>query len=206
MMRPATLAMALGALSLALIVGVLGFQYLGGIPPCEMCHWQRWPHIAAAVVGLGGGLLIRAGLIEESLGRTLAWLTVVLIAASGALGVYHAGVEWHWWPGPQACTGSAFPAISSGSVGTFGWAADTQGLKGCIGAEAGAGVWADMSVCEAMQAITKQQRRNIESTPPTGDEGSLKEGYYVLNHFAVAFNASMRENSWRARSGRWTLL
>jgi disulfide bond formation protein DsbB len=108
MMRPTTLAMALGALSLALIVGVLGFQYLGGIPPCEMCHWQRWPHIAAAVIGLGGALLIRAGLVEENLGRVLAWMTVVLIAASGGLGVFHAGVEWHWWPGPQACTGSAF--------------------------------------------------------------------------------------------------
>ena len=104
MTRPSTLAMALGGLSLALIVGVLGFQYLGGIPPCEMCHWQRWPHIAAAVIGLGGGLLIRAGLVEESLGRTLAWMSVLLIATSGGLGVYHAGVEWHWWPGPTACT------------------------------------------------------------------------------------------------------
>jgi disulfide bond formation protein DsbB len=40
--------------------------------------------------------------------RPLAWCTVFLIAGAGALGVYHAGVEWHWWLGPQACTGSAF--------------------------------------------------------------------------------------------------
>ncbi|HEY6579013.1 MAG TPA: disulfide bond formation protein B, partial [Rhizomicrobium sp.] len=32
----------------------------------------------------------------------------LLIATSGAIGVYHAGVEWHWWPGPQSCTGPAF--------------------------------------------------------------------------------------------------
>ena len=27
---------------------------------------------------------------------------------SGGLGVYHAGVEWQWWKGPQQCTGSVF--------------------------------------------------------------------------------------------------
>jgi disulfide bond formation protein DsbB len=30
------------------------------------------------------------------------------VAVSGAIAVYHAGVEWHWWPGPSQCTGSAF--------------------------------------------------------------------------------------------------
>ena len=73
-----------------------------------MCHWQRWPHIAAAVAGLGGGLLVRSGLLNAALAKPLAWCVVCLIAVAGALGVYHAGVEWHWWPGPQACTGSAF--------------------------------------------------------------------------------------------------
>jgi disulfide bond formation protein DsbB len=30
-----------------LLLGALGSQYLGGLYPCEMCHWQRWPHYAA---------------------------------------------------------------------------------------------------------------------------------------------------------------
>jgi disulfide bond formation protein DsbB len=107
-MRSSHLAVALGSISFALILGVLGFQYLGGFPPCEMCHWQRWPHIAAAVVGLGGGLLVYSGILNASFARPLAWVTVVLIVASGAIGVFHAGVEWHWWPGPQECTGNAF--------------------------------------------------------------------------------------------------
>jgi len=107
-MRSTHLAMALGSVSLALILGALGFQYLAGIPPCEMCHWQRWPHIAAAVVGLGGGLVVRSGFLGAGMATPLAWCAVLLIAAAGALGVYHAGVEWHWWPGPQACTGNAF--------------------------------------------------------------------------------------------------
>jgi disulfide bond formation protein DsbB len=33
--------------ALALLLGALGFQYLAHLPPCEMCHWQRWPYIAA---------------------------------------------------------------------------------------------------------------------------------------------------------------
>jgi len=98
----------LGALALALILGALGFQYLGRLPPCEMCMWQRYPHIAAAAIGLGGGLLLRFGLLDRKLGTALAALVALLIAISGVLGVYHAGVEWHWWAGPSACTGSAF--------------------------------------------------------------------------------------------------
>ena len=59
-LRADYVAIALGAVSLALIMGALGFQYLGGLVPCEMCHWQRWPHIAATIVGLlGGGFLPR---------------------------------------------------------------------------------------------------------------------------------------------------
>jgi disulfide bond formation protein DsbB len=106
--RPDRLAMALGAVALALILGALGFQYLDRLPPCEMCMWQRYPHFAAAAVGLGGGLLIRLGLLDRRFGRTLAALTALLIAVSGVIAVYHAGVEWHWWKGPSACTGSAF--------------------------------------------------------------------------------------------------
>jgi disulfide bond formation protein DsbB len=106
--RSPAIAIALGGVSLVLILGALGFQYLGGIPPCEMCHWQRWPHIAAAVSGLGGGLLLEAGLLRVDVARPLAWCTALLVASSGLLGLYHAGVEWHWWPGPSACTGAAF--------------------------------------------------------------------------------------------------
>lgn len=54
MIRDDTLATILGALALALVLGALGMQYLAHLAPCEMCHWQRWPHIAAAVIGIAG--------------------------------------------------------------------------------------------------------------------------------------------------------
>lgn len=106
--RATTIAVTLGALSAALLLGALGFQYLGRLPPCEICLWQRWPHLAAAIVGLLGGGAAATGLVGKSLARPIAVLTAILVAASGAIALYHAGVEWHWWTGPSRCTGSAY--------------------------------------------------------------------------------------------------
>ncbi len=103
------IALALGLLALALLLGALGFEYLGGLAPCEMCMWQRWPHIAAAVIGIGGGgLAVLGKLDDDRLSVSVAILVMMLVALSGAIGVYHAGVEWKWWEGPDACTGHAF--------------------------------------------------------------------------------------------------
>lgn len=93
-----------GGVGLLLILGALAYQYIGHYPPCEMCHWQRWPHIAAAVVGLGGALLIGFGVLNARYATTIAVLATLGVAISGGLGVFHAGVEWHLWRGPAACT------------------------------------------------------------------------------------------------------
>jgi disulfide bond formation protein DsbB len=105
-MTGARISVLLGAVSGALILGALVFQYWGGLPPCEMCHWQRWPHIAAAIVGIGGGLMLMTGALDAKWAPAVVVLTILLIAAAAALGVFHAGVEWKWWAGPAACTGS----------------------------------------------------------------------------------------------------
>lgn len=106
---PERLAMALGVVSLALIGGALGFEYVwDNLPPCEMCMWQRWPHYAAIVVGLGGGAAVWLGQASRRAGLAVAEIAMVLVAISGVIGVYHAGVEWHVWAGPSACTGDAY--------------------------------------------------------------------------------------------------
>ena len=106
--RPETLAMALGLLSAVLLIGALAFHYLASLPPCELCVWQRWPHLAAAVIGLLGGWTVSRQARRHQLGAPLAFVTAVLVGISGIIAAYHAGVEWHWWPGPSQCTGSAF--------------------------------------------------------------------------------------------------
>jgi disulfide bond formation protein DsbB len=107
-MTATRIAIALGLVSLALILGALGFQYIGGYPPCEMCMWQRYPHFAAIAIGLIGGLLLTMNVLPPSLARPIAWLALLCVLITGCIGVYHAGVEWRWWKGPSACTGTVF--------------------------------------------------------------------------------------------------
>lgn len=80
-----------------LLGGALGSQYIGGLYPCEMCHWQRWPHAAAI-------LLAGAAFVVPGRARLLTALAALAIAISGAIGVFHAGVELGWWQGLTRCT------------------------------------------------------------------------------------------------------
>src|SRR3954454_2008532 len=90
-------------LPLALLGGALGSQYLGGLHPCEMCYWQRWPHAAAIMLAA----LSFTGSAESSRCRTLVLLAALAIATSGAIGVYHAGVEAKIFEGLTQCTATA---------------------------------------------------------------------------------------------------
>jgi disulfide bond formation protein DsbB len=98
MIRDEQIAVMMGAVALALIAGALGFQYLGHLAPCEMCHWQRWPHIAAAIIGLG---IVP---FWKKHGAALALLTILLVLASGLIAAYQTGMQVGILPGPQACT------------------------------------------------------------------------------------------------------
>lgn len=89
------LALAVPALLLA---GAYISQYGFGLFPCELCWWQRYPHFVA--VGLA--------LVSTVAAPRRVWigLAALAIAVSGAIGVLHAGVEYHWWDSPLGCTGS----------------------------------------------------------------------------------------------------
>ena len=82
-----------------LLLGALGSQYLGGLYPCEMCHWQRWPHYAAVL--FAASTFFVPG---RSLRASLVIIAGLLIGISGLIAVAHAGVEYHWWNGFTACT------------------------------------------------------------------------------------------------------
>lgn len=86
-------------LPLLLLAGAWGSQLIGGLVPCEMCHWQRWPHYAA-VLAAGFAFIVPG----RSSKVTMIIVAAVLIAVSGLIGVFHAGVEYHWWQGITACS------------------------------------------------------------------------------------------------------
>jgi len=91
------------AVPAALLAGALGSQYLGGLHPCEMCHWQRWPHYAAIALALLS-FLMRGG---PDKGRSFVWLAGLAILTSGLIGVYHAGVELGIFEGLTKCSSVA---------------------------------------------------------------------------------------------------
>jgi disulfide bond formation protein DsbB len=91
-------------IAIAAIAGAWGSQIIGGLVPCELCLEQRLPYY------FGLPLLALLLLFWQRLPR-LAWYgllaaVIALFAWGLYLGIYHAGVEWRFWPGPTACTGT----------------------------------------------------------------------------------------------------
>ncbi|MGJ8625085.1 MAG: disulfide bond formation protein B, partial [Yoonia sp.] len=84
--------------SFALLAGAFIFQSFG-YAPCQMCFWQRYPHAVAVVIGVLAVALKRFQTALAVLGAMAAFTT-------GAIGLYHMGVERGWWEGPTSCTGS----------------------------------------------------------------------------------------------------
>ena len=100
---------ALGPLagSAALLLAALAFQYLGGLAPCPLCIWQRWPHAVAVVLGLA---------ILAWPNRGLAALAGLSVLAGAGIGLYHAGIERSWWQGPTTCTAPDPGAVAPGEL------------------------------------------------------------------------------------------
>lgn len=100
-MRRLTLARLVALLApAALLGGALLSEYVGGLAPCEMCYWQRWPHAAAI------GFALLAFLFGGRGARFFLVLSALAIAVSGGIGIFHAGVEYGWWEGLTACSTS----------------------------------------------------------------------------------------------------
>jgi disulfide bond formation protein DsbB len=87
--------LALGVPAL-LLGGAYLSQYGFGLAPCEMCWWQRYPHFAAVALALLSTVAAPRGL----------WIALAALAilVSGAIGAFHAGVEYGWWEGLTACS------------------------------------------------------------------------------------------------------
>ncbi|WP_257544529.1 disulfide bond formation protein B [Sphingopyxis sp. DBS4] len=109
-MLQSRLAAPLVALAAPLLLygGALVSQFGFGLHPCEMCYWQRWPHQAAIVLALLALLLNR----NDKVMRALTLLAAVAIAVSGAIGIFHAGVEYGLWEGLTTCSTSHSGPIS----------------------------------------------------------------------------------------------
>ncbi|MET4100617.1 disulfide bond formation protein DsbB [Roseovarius sp. MBR-78] len=104
MTRQKTLIVIAAAGSAALLLGAFAFQHLGGMAPCKLCLWQRWPHGVA--IGAGVLALIAWPALMALLGAAAALVTA-------GIGGYHTGVERGWWQGPSDCTGGPIGGMSA---------------------------------------------------------------------------------------------
>jgi disulfide bond formation protein DsbB len=90
--------------SFAVLAGAYAFQHLGGMAPCKLCLWQRWPHGTAIAIGL---IIILTGEVK------LAWLGALASLTTALIGMYHVGVEQGWWEGPTSCTSGSVSNLSA---------------------------------------------------------------------------------------------
>jgi disulfide bond formation protein DsbB len=89
--------------SAALLAGAFAFQVFGGLIPCVLCIYQRWPH----------GVAVLAGVLALSLGgRQWLWLGALAAAVTAAVGFYHAGVEMGIFEGLTTCTVDTMKNVS----------------------------------------------------------------------------------------------
>lgn len=90
--------------SLGLIIGAYGFQYIGGMTPCDLCWPQRYGHFAAIAAG---------ALALVVMPRLFSFLAGLGVLFSGLVAIYHSGVERFWWEGPTTCTSGPVTGLTA---------------------------------------------------------------------------------------------
>jgi disulfide bond formation protein DsbB len=104
------------AIAFATIAGAWVFEYFG-YAPCELCLKQRWAYYAGVPIALVLSLIAPA---NPKTARIGLYLLALIWIASMVFGLFHAGVEWKWWPGPASCTGggglTGLPDLSKPAV------------------------------------------------------------------------------------------
>ncbi len=92
-------ALLLALVSAASLAAAYFFQFVIKLLPCELCYWQRKPHMLIIALGLLAAFLPAA--------RARCWV-LILIALTALVGsgiaFFHVGVEYHWWAGLTTCS------------------------------------------------------------------------------------------------------
>lgn len=88
-------------LAIVSILTALAFEHFGGFAPCPLCLMQRWAYYAGIPVLFMALVLVAAE--RPVMAKVLFFLVALAFVANAGLGIYHAGAEWQFWPGPDTC-------------------------------------------------------------------------------------------------------
>jgi len=103
-------------LAAAVILAALAFQYIGGYEPCALCYQQRYAYYAGVPLMFAALVFLSA---DQARAAAIIFLVVALaFLANSGLGVYQAGAEYGFWPGPEACSGGQ--ELSTSAVDLLG--------------------------------------------------------------------------------------
>jgi disulfide bond formation protein DsbB len=97
-------AIVIAIVGAAAILGAFFFQYGLGLQPCPLCLEQRIAYYFAIPLALIVAFAASRGAPRPLLTAALVLVALAMLANAG-LGVYHAGIEWKFWPGPADCSG-----------------------------------------------------------------------------------------------------
>lgn len=97
------------------ILGALLFEYLGGYKPCELCLKQRAPYYYGIPFMIF--ILMAWNRFSPTLRQILILGAAGIFALGAAMGFFHSGVEWGFWPGPSSCTGGGALELSIDLLG-----------------------------------------------------------------------------------------
>jgi disulfide bond formation protein DsbB len=98
--------------TVAIILGALAFEFIGGFQPCPLCLQQRYAYYVAIPLLFVAMILLSSGPRQGAI--ALLFFCSMIFLANAAFGVYHAGGEWGYWPLPATC--SATGELSGGGA------------------------------------------------------------------------------------------
>ena len=98
----------------ATIAGAWWFEFVAGLEPCPLCLEQRLPYYLGMPLALLAIVLAHTAK-PRAAGMALAAFALLMVYGAG-LGVYHSGIEWELWKGPDACSGGGEIPRDAGSL------------------------------------------------------------------------------------------
>ncbi len=116
-----------GLLAAVIAAAALGLafatEWWGGLVPCALCLWERWPYRVVIALGL------LAAVVPRGLAKPVLAAAVLAILAGAGLAAVHAGVEFRWWHSPlPEC---AAPKFTGGSIAQMLAAMPARPAKPC---------------------------------------------------------------------------
>ena len=114
--RPAVAAAILVAAGgVATILGAYYFQYVMGLRPCPLCLEQRIAYYVSIPLAIAVAIAAGRDASRRAPAVGLGIIALAMLYNSG-LALFHAGVEWKWWPGPQECSGPLNDLTAGGDL------------------------------------------------------------------------------------------